>query len=48
MRSASQIRMPDRGKIYSFNEGNSAYFEEPVKQYLESIKFPSPESGRKP
>lgn len=33
------IRMPDRGKIYSFNEGNSKYFDEPTKEYLEKIKF---------
>lgn len=32
------IRMPDRGKIYSFNEGNAMYFHEPVIKYLESIK----------
>lgn len=43
-----QIRIPSRGKIYSFNEGNSLYFHEPVKQYLESIKYPSEESGKKP
>lgn len=35
------IRIPSRGKIYSFNEGNSLFFHEPVTQYLESIKFPS-------
>lgn len=34
------IRIPSRGKIYSFNEGNSMFFHEPVKQYLESVKFP--------
>ena len=36
-----QIKIPPRGKIYSFNEGNSAYFHPPVLRYLESIKFPS-------
>ncbi|CAO1624468.1 unnamed protein product [Parajaminaea phylloscopi] len=35
------IRLPDRGKIYSINEGNSAYYHEPVLKYLESIKFPT-------
>ena len=32
------IRIPSRGKIYSFNEGNSLFFHEPVLKYLESIK----------
>ncbi|KAM0792412.1 hypothetical protein ACM66B_005090 [Microbotryomycetes sp. NB124-2] len=40
------IRIPSRGKIYSFNEGNSVYFHEPVNKYLNSIKFPS--NGGKP
>ncbi|KAG8746874.1 Fructose-1,6-bisphosphatase [Ceratobasidium sp. 414] len=34
------IKIPPRGKIYSFNEGNSMYFHEPVLKYLESIKYP--------
>jgi fructose-1,6-bisphosphatase I len=32
------IRIPSRGKIYSFNEGNALFFDEPTKKYLESIK----------
>lgn len=36
------IEIPSRGKIYSINEGNSAYYHEPVLKYLESIKFPEP------
>ena len=36
-----QIRIPPRGKIYSFNEGNSCYFHPPVTKYLNSIKFPA-------
>ncbi|KAJ7582714.1 fructose-1,6-bisphosphatase [Mycena floridula] len=44
------IQIPARGKIYSFNEGNSMYFHEPVIAYLKSIKFPpagkSPYSSR--
>jgi len=44
------IKIPARGKIYSFNEGNSKYFNPPVVKYLESIKFPagdkSPYSAR--
>ncbi|KAH8836011.1 fructose-1,6-bisphosphatase class 1/Sedoheputulose-1,7-bisphosphatase [Flagelloscypha sp. PMI_526] len=40
------IKIPPRGKIYSFNEGNSVYFHPPVTKYLESIKFPS--NGKSP
>ncbi|KAJ7594232.1 fructose-1,6-bisphosphatase class 1/Sedoheputulose-1,7-bisphosphatase [Mycena floridula] len=44
------IQIPHRGKIYSFNEGNSMYFHEPVIAYLKSIKYPpvgkSPYSAR--
>ncbi|KAG8722483.1 Fructose-1,6-bisphosphatase [Ceratobasidium sp. 394] len=40
------IKIPPRGKIYSFNEGNSMYFHEPVLKYLESIKYPK--SGKAP
>jgi len=35
------ITVPPRGKIYSFNEGNSMYFHPPVQAYLKSIKFPA-------
>ena len=44
-----QIKIPSRGKIYSFNEGNSLYFHPPVHAYLNSIKYPktgSPYSAR--
>ncbi|KIM65276.1 hypothetical protein SCLCIDRAFT_1212439 [Scleroderma citrinum Foug A] len=34
------IKVPARGKIYSFNEGNSMYFYPPVISYLNSIKYP--------
>ncbi|KAF9069619.1 fructose-1,6-bisphosphatase [Rhodocollybia butyracea] len=30
-----------RGKIYSFNEGNSMFFHPPVVEYLKSIKYPA-------
>jgi len=33
------IGVPPRGKIYSFNEGNSVYLHQPVTNYLKSIKF---------
>jgi fructose-1,6-bisphosphatase I len=46
----TQIKIPQRGKIYSFNEGNTMYFHPPVTSYLKSIKFPpagkSPYSAR--
>ncbi|KIY70922.1 inositol phosphatase [Cylindrobasidium torrendii FP15055 ss-10] len=35
------IQIPPRGKIYSFNEGNSMFFHEPVNAYLHSIKYPA-------
>ncbi|KAI0054077.1 fructose-1,6-bisphosphatase [Auriscalpium vulgare] len=44
------IKIPSRGKIYSFNEGNSMYFDTPTVNYLNSIKYPpagkSPYSAR--
>lgn len=42
------IKIPSRGKIYSFNEGNSLYYHEPTMNYLNSIKYPSKESGKSP
>lgn len=36
-----QIKIPPRGKIYSFNEGNSMFFHPPVISYLNSIKYPA-------
>lgn len=38
----TQITIPPRGKIYSFNEGNAMYFHPPVTAYLKSIKYPQP------
>ncbi|KAF5391333.1 hypothetical protein D9757_001892 [Collybiopsis confluens] len=35
------IQIPTRGKIYSFNEGNSMFFHPPVIEYLKSIKYPA-------
>jgi fructose-1,6-bisphosphatase I len=32
------IRIPDSGSIYSFNEANFRDFEEPVKRYLVALK----------
>ncbi|RUP27262.1 fructose-1,6-bisphosphatase [Jimgerdemannia flammicorona] len=36
--STKQIRIPSRGKIYSINEGNYKYFDEPTKKYVDSVK----------
>lgn len=41
-----QITIPSRGKIYSINEGNSAYYHTPVINYLNSIKYPT--NGKSP
>lgn len=40
------MRIPRKRGIYSVNEGNSLYWEEPVKQYFESLKFPTQEGGK--
>jgi fructose-1,6-bisphosphatase I len=40
------IKIPSRGKIYSFNEGNSLHFHPPTVNDLNSIKFPL--SGKSP
>lgn len=41
------MQMPKKRGIYSVNEGNSMYWEDPVKEYVESIKYPT-EKGAKP
>ena len=44
------MKVPKSRSIYSVNEGNSLYWEEPVKEYFNSLKFPAeggkPYSGR--
>ncbi|GAA5992022.1 hypothetical protein JCM11641_003143, partial [Rhodosporidiobolus odoratus] len=37
-----EIRIPNRGKIYSFNEGNSLFFHEPVVKQVLSHIYHSP------
>jgi fructose-1,6-bisphosphatase I len=34
------IRVPPKGNIYSVNEGNSAFWYEPVTRYVDSVKNP--------
>jgi fructose-1,6-bisphosphatase I len=41
------MRIPRSRAIYSVNEGNTMYWEEPVKEYVESLKYPQRE-GAKP
>ncbi|KAI9699976.1 MAG: Fructose-1,6-bisphosphatase [Candelina mexicana] len=37
------MRLPKSRAIYSVNEGNSLYWEEPVKEYFDSLKYPAEE-----
>lgn len=36
--SHEDIRIPKRGKIFSVNEGNYYYWEEPIRRYVEHLK----------
>jgi fructose-1,6-bisphosphatase I len=40
------MRIPKKRAIYSVNEGNSLYWEDPVKEYINSLKYPG--EGGKP
>ncbi|KAE9963772.1 hypothetical protein BLS_008927 [Venturia inaequalis] len=40
------MRIPRKRAIYSVNEGNSLYWEEPVKEYINSLKYPTEEGGK--
>ena len=40
------IRMPERGAIYSVNEGNAARWSEPVRSWVDWLKTPDKTSGR--
>lgn len=44
--SHPDIRIPERGKIYSINEGNSCKWESPVTNYINYLKKVDEESGR--
>lgn len=39
------MKIPRTRSIYSVNEGNSLYWEEPVKEYINSLKYPG-ENGK--
>lgn len=40
------MQIPKKRAIYSVNEGNSLYWEEPVKEYVNSLKYPAEEGGK--
>lgn len=40
------MRIPKKRAIYSVNEGNSLYWEDPVKEYVNSLKYPQEEGGK--
>jgi fructose-1,6-bisphosphatase I len=40
------MQIPKSRAIYSVNEGNSLYWEEPVKEYINSLKYPTEEGGK--
>lgn len=44
--SHPNIRIPDKGKIYSFNEGNYQLWTEEQKAYIDSLKHPEKWGGK--
>jgi len=44
--SHPDIRMPERGKIYSVNEGNEAVWEDDVRAWVDWLKTPDKAAGR--
>lgn len=40
------MKMPRKRAIYSVNEGNSLYWEDPVKEYIEGLKYPTEKGGK--
>ena len=40
------MKLPKSRAIYSVNEGNSLYWEEPVKKYFDSLKYPAEKGGK--
>lgn len=44
--SHPNLRIPERGKIYSVNEANSAWWDEPVRQALDYFKDPANSGGK--
>ena len=46
--SHDNIKVPESGKIYSFNEGNYGMWSEGLKKYMDSLKDGGKEAGSKP
>ncbi len=46
MLSHPDMKIPEKGAIYSVNDGNWAYWDEHVRKYLRYITEAKPESGR--
>ena len=44
--SHEDIRIPDKGGIYSVNEGNYIYWEENIKKYIDYLKDENEKEGR--
>jgi fructose-1,6-bisphosphatase I len=44
--SYRDIKIPETGKIYSFNEGNSALWDPAVQEYMNSLKDASKWGGK--
>jgi len=40
------MKIPKKRAIYSVNEGNTVYWDQPCREYFESIKFPKEEGGK--
>lgn len=40
------VQVPDKGKIYSFNEGNFDLWSDPLKDYIRSLKDPEKWGGK--
>ncbi|KAG9552206.1 fructose-1,6-bisphosphatase, partial [Aureobasidium melanogenum] len=40
------MKMPSKRAIYSVNEGNSLWWEEPVKEWCNAMKVPEKEGGK--
>ena len=40
------MQMPKERGIYSVNEGNSLYWEDPVKEWCDSVKYPKEQGGK--
>jgi len=41
------VRLPDRGAIYSMNEANTPYWDTPLQEYVSAIQQGKGESGKK-